>query len=76
MSRLLAMLVGRRLASPAIDMPSHTAGTHKGEEWVIHNGREPGRGSSKAHRTARDSTGINPQHHGPVDPRMPHIPPA
>ncbi len=76
MSRFLANLIGPRLASPPIDLPSHTPGTNKGEERVLRSGREPGRDSDEADRTARDSTGINPEHHGPIDPRMPHIPPA
>jgi hypothetical protein len=29
-----------------------------------------------AHRTARDSTSINPKAREPIDPRMPHLPPA
>jgi hypothetical protein len=27
-------------------------------------------------RTARDSTSINARHRGPIDPRMPQMPPA
>jgi hypothetical protein len=58
------------------DLPAHTPGTPKGEERVIREGREPGRDDRRAHRTARDSTSINPEVHGPIDPRMPHLPPA
>lgn len=58
------------------DLPAHTPGTPKGEERVHRHGREPGRGDAKAHRTARDSTSINPEAHGPIDPRMPQMPPA
>jgi hypothetical protein len=58
------------------DLPAHTPGTPKGEEMVRRHGREPGRGDPKAHRTARDSTSINPDAHGPIDPRMPQLPPA
>ena len=58
------------------DAPSHTPGTPKGEEKVIHDGREPGRDDPRSARTARDSTGISPESKGPIDPRMPHIPPA
>jgi hypothetical protein len=58
------------------DLPAHTPGTPKGEEVVIRHGREPGRGDPRAHRTARDSTSVNPEAHGPIDPRMPHLPPA
>jgi hypothetical protein len=59
----------------APDTPSHTPGTPKGEERVIKEGREPGRGSQRAHRTARDSTSINAQDREPIDPRMPELPP-
>ena len=52
----------------AMDEPAHAPGTRKGEEITEHEGREPGReskGTSHAdrpagERTARDSTGINP----------------
>jgi hypothetical protein len=60
----------------APDTPSHTPGTPRGEERVIREGREPGRGDRRAHRTARDSTSINPRDHEPIDPRMPNMPPA
>ena len=50
------------------DSPAHAPGTRKGEEITKDDGREPGReekGASHAgrpagERTARDSTGINP----------------
>jgi len=58
------------------DLPAHTSGTPKGEERVARHGREPGRGDPKTHRTSRDSTSINPEAHGPIDPRMPQMPPA
>ncbi|HTU92194.1 MAG TPA: hypothetical protein VMF69_19080 [Gemmataceae bacterium] len=58
------------------DLSAHTAGTPKGEERVLRHGREMGRGNPKAHRTARDSTSINPDLQAPIDPRMPHLPPA
>ena len=54
-------------------MPSHTPGTTRGEETVIKKGPEPGRETGK--RTARDATSVNPKAHGPIDPRMPHMPP-
>ena len=51
------------------DSPAHTPGTRKGEEITDHEGKEPGRESQGAThadrpsggRTARDSTGINPE---------------
>jgi hypothetical protein len=55
------------------DAPSHTPGTHKGEEWTRHQ-KEQGREGETA--TARSSTGINAKERGPIDPRMPHLPPA
>jgi hypothetical protein len=58
------------------DMPTHTPGTEKGEEWVLKYGREPGRDDPRAVRTARDSTSVNAVDRDPIDPRMPHIPPA
>ena len=55
------------------DTPSHTPGTHRGEEWA-RNQKEPGREKQTA--TARSSTGINAKNRDPIDPRMPHLPPA
>lgn len=60
-----------------VDISAHTPGTNKGEEMARIKGREPGRDDrSTALRTARDSTSINADKHGPIDPRMPHLPPA
>jgi len=61
---------------PKAEMPSHTAGCPRGEELARRQGREPGRHDKPPHRTARDSTSLRPEAHGPIDPRMPHIPPA
>jgi hypothetical protein len=58
------------------DLPSHTPGTPKGEERVQREGREPGRENPLLGRTARDSTSINPSARDPIDPQMPHLPPA
>jgi hypothetical protein len=66
--------MARRDVTP--DLPSHTPGTPKGEERVLREGREPGRDDPRASRTARDSTSINPKDRDPIDPRMPHLPPA
>jgi hypothetical protein len=57
-------------------LPSHTPGTPRGEEIVRKYGREPGREQKEPGRTARDSTSINPEDRDPIDPRMPHLPPA
>ena len=53
---------------------SHTEGNSRGEEVLKSKGPEPGRETGK--RTARDSTGVSPESKGPIDPRMPHMPPA
>ena len=60
--------------SPKSSMPSHTPGTTRGEELVIRKGPEPGRETGT--RTARDATSVNAKARGPIDPRMPHLPPA
>ena len=54
--------------------PIHVPGMHKGEETALKS-KEPGRGGA-SYRSARDSTGINPDHHKPIHPAMPSIPPA
>jgi len=59
------------------DTPAHTPGTAKGEEQSRRKGKEPGRDKPYiALRTARDSTSIKPEEVEPIDPRMPHFPPA
>lgn len=54
-------------------LPSHTPGTHRGEGWVK-NEKEPGREGESP--SARSSTSINAEKREPIDPRMPHLPPA
>jgi hypothetical protein len=58
--------------------PTHVPGTHKGEELAARRGREPGRAErgKRGYRSARDSTSINAEQEGPIDPRMPEMPPA
>ena len=56
------------------DITAHTRGARKGEEEVERAGREPGRENNS--RTARDSTSVNAKARGPIDPRMPQLPPA
>jgi hypothetical protein len=58
------------------DLPSHSPGTVKGEEWALKHGREPGRDDPAVVRTARDSTSLNAAARDPIDARMPHIPPS
>ena len=57
---------------------THVKGTNKGEELARKRGREPGRGerSARGYRSARDSTSLNAESRGPIDPRMPEMPPA
>ena len=58
------------------ELPAHTPGTPKGEELVRRKVREPGRDNRRHQRTARDSTSISASARGPIDPKMPHMPPA
>jgi hypothetical protein len=66
------------------DTTSHDWGTNKGEETASKHGKEAGRtdettddsGRPTSTRTARDSTSVNPDGVEPIDPAMPHMPPA
>lgn len=62
------------MKNPPREIDAHTPGTKRGEEWAFSGRKEPGREGSG--RTARDSTGINPDKHKPIDSRMPNLPPA
>lgn len=64
--------------SPFVDPPepNHVPGTQRGEALAREKGREPGRSNQGPYRTARDSTSIDPAGRGPIDPRMPSLPPA
>ena len=53
------------------DKPSHTPGTPKGEELA-----KDKEGGVPQIRRANDATGINVDTRGPIDPRMPQLPPA
>jgi hypothetical protein len=61
------------MKNPPRDIDAHTEGTTRGEEWAWKGRKEPGREGQT--RTARDATGINADKRGPIDPRMPHLPP-
>jgi hypothetical protein len=63
-------------SDPSPDISAHTAGTPRGEERISREGREPGREDPNFVRTARDATSISPGARDPIDPRMPHLPPA
>lgn len=66
------------------DAPAHTPGTSRGEEKIEKEGKEPGRHDTSAEgtdrptgtSTARNSTSINAEEEGPIDPKMPNMPPA
>lgn len=66
------------------DTSSHDAGTRKGKQIADGDGKEAGRhdddhtgaGRPAGGSTARDSTSINPEDEGPVDPNSPNLPPA
>jgi hypothetical protein len=62
------------MKNPPRDIDAHMNGTKRGEEWAYEGRKEPGREGNG--RTARDATGINASHRAPIDPRMPHLPPA
>ncbi len=62
------------MKNPRPDIDAHTEGTKRGEEWAYEGRKEAGREGKG--RTARDATGINADKRAPIDPRMPHLPPA
>lgn len=68
-------MLGGKLDSRA-ELPSHTPGTPRGEDLVRRYGREAGRQHPYFGRTARDATSVNASDREPIDPRMPHLPPA
>ena len=51
------------------DKPAHEPGVPKGEERARPL-------AQRATRKAADATGINLDNRGPIDPRMPSLPPA
>jgi hypothetical protein len=56
------------------DAPAHTPGINQGNSvgnYEKQTGHLPG-----GKRTAASATGINPGAHGPIDERMPNLPPA
>lgn len=62
-----------RIDQKKFELPSHTPGTHRGEDWVKTT-KEPGREEETAN--ARSATGINAKKREPIDPRMIPMPPA
>jgi hypothetical protein len=62
------------MKNPPPHIDAHTKGTQRGEAWAYQGRKEPGREGPG--RTARDATGINADKRKPIDPQMPHLPPA
>lgn len=63
--------VGRPDTTP--DAPSHTPGVNEGNSkgnYDVQNGMLP-----DGRRTAESVTGVDPSAHGPIDKRMPCLPP-
>lgn len=58
----------------SMDKPAHTKGIFKGGSPGTYES-QPGHNPDGTN-TAERSTGINPKTHGPIDPRMPNLPPA
>ncbi len=57
------------------DAPADEPGASRGENKMENEGKGPGRDEVDM-RPAKDSTGINPDKEEPIDPQMPHMPPA
>ncbi len=53
----------------APDTPAHATGIRKGESRARPL-------AERTTRVAKDATGVNPDQRGPIDPRMPQLPPA
>jgi hypothetical protein len=63
--------VGKPDVSP--DLPSHTPGVNQGNSKGNYEQQEGHLPDGRA--TAARSTGLDPDAHGPIDPRMPNISP-
>lgn len=71
-----SLRVGKADVAP--DKPSHVPGVREGNNQkgrFRKQGLTPV-GTLKAWAFANRSTGIRPKAHGPIDPRMPHLPPS
>ncbi len=69
--------VGRPDVRP--DRPSHVAGVRQGNDSqgkALRQGLLPTADPRTATGTAKRSTGIRPQAHAPIDPRMPNLSPS
>jgi hypothetical protein len=56
------------------DAPAHTPGVNQGNS-IGNYAKQVGH-LAGGKRTAASATGINPSAHGPIDERMPNLPPA
>ncbi len=56
------------------DDPAHVKGVNQGNSKG--NYEKQGGHLPDGKRTAESATGVNPSAHGPIDPRMPNLPPA
>jgi hypothetical protein len=64
--------IGKKQPRP--DLPSHTPGINSGNSkgnYEKNSGHLP-----DGRRTARASTGVNPEDHDPIDPSMPNLSPG
>ena len=59
-----------------VRLPAHTPGAPKGEDCVKVHGREPGRDNAKRSANGPRRDEHQPAAQEPIDPRMPHMPPA
>jgi hypothetical protein len=64
----------RQGKGPAPDLPAHTRGVKSGNSKG--NYEKNGGHLPDGRRTARASTGINPDAHGPIDESMPSLSPG
>ena len=66
----MPLKVGKPDTKP--DAPAHVAGVKQGNSSPV----EKNRGHTRDGRSsAKRSTGVNPRHHEPIDPRMPNLSP-
>jgi hypothetical protein len=56
------------------DAPTHVKGINQGNSTGNYEKQEGH--LANGHRTAKASTGVNPDAHGPIDPRMPNLSPG
>jgi hypothetical protein len=67
-------MFGKGKQNPPQDMPAHTPGVKSGNSTGNYEKQSGHLGDGR--RTARASTGINPDAREPIDPRMPNLSPG